>query len=116
MINLQVTAVLGGAGVSFLAGGADLDSVFTATFGAAEAAEAVDTEGDGAVDTAGFPAVEVVTTGVEFTNTGSVEGIGLPSLVWSFTTFPRLTRGDRETGTQSKQSHPKGGFMQNLKM
>lgn len=33
------------------------------------------------VETEGFPAVEVVTTGVELTSTGSVEGIGFPSLV-----------------------------------
>lgn len=40
--------------------------------------EAPEGEGAGAV---GFPAVEVVTTGVVFTKTGSVDGIGLPNLV-----------------------------------
>ena len=46
-----------------------------------------------------FPADVVVYTGAEFTSTGSVEGIGLPSLVWSFTTFPRLTeRGEGRGG------------------
>lgn len=35
-------------------------------------------EGAGA---GGFPAVEVVTTGVVFTKTGSVDGIGLPNFV-----------------------------------
>lgn len=34
----------------------------------------------------GFPAVTVVVTGAEFTNTGSVEGMGLPSFVCNFTT------------------------------
>lgn len=29
----------------------------------------------------GFPAVEVVITGLVFTNTGSVDGMGLPNLV-----------------------------------
>lgn len=34
-----------------------------------------------------FPAVDVEIIGALFTKTGSVEGIGLPSLVWSFTTY-----------------------------
>lgn len=40
-------------------------------------------------DAGGFPADEVVRMGAEFTRTGSDEGIGLPSFVWSFTTFPK---------------------------
>lgn len=49
--------------------------------GAAAAAAA-----DVTLGAAGFPAVTVVVTGAEFTNTGSVEGMGLPSLVCNFTT------------------------------
>lgn len=41
----------------------------------------VEAEAGVEVETVGFPAVDVVTTGAEFTNTGSVEGIGLPNLV-----------------------------------
>lgn len=49
--------------------------------GVAVGVEVVETETGVDVETRGFPAVEVVITGAEFTNTGSVEGIGLPSLV-----------------------------------
>lgn len=76
-----MTVILVGAG--FLTGGVGLAVVFTATcLGVAVGVEVVETEADGVdVETGGFPAVEVVITGAEFTNTGSVEGIGLPSLV-----------------------------------
>lgn len=35
---------------------------------------------------AGFAEIVVMVTGAEFTNTGSVDGIGLPSFVCSFNT------------------------------
>lgn len=79
---LQRTVILEGA--SFLTGGVVLAVVLTATcLGVIKGVVVVGTEA-GAVEgevTAGFPAVEVVMMGAEFTNTGSVEGIGLPSLV-----------------------------------
>lgn len=78
--NLQMTVILEGAG--FLTGGAALAVAFTATcLGVVEEVVVVVTEAGVEMETAGFPAVEVVTTGAEFTNTGSVEGMGLPSLV-----------------------------------
>lgn len=43
-------------------------------------AEVVEVPAGVGTDT-GFPAVEVVITGAVFTNTGSVEGMGLPNLV-----------------------------------
>lgn len=95
--HLQMTAILERGG--FLTGVCVLVTVFTATSLGAAAVEAV-VETEARVEeeeeetTEGFPAVVVVTTGVEFTNTGSVEGIGFPSLVWSFTTFPWLTKRD----------------------
>ena len=75
-----MTVILEGAG--FLTGGAGLAVVFTATcLGATVGVGVVETEAGVDVETGGFPAVEVVITGAEFTSTGSVEGIGLPSLV-----------------------------------
>lgn len=72
--------ILGGAG--FLTGAVILTRVFTAPcLGVTVGVEVVETEAGVDVVTGGFPAVEVVITGAEFTNTGSVEGIGLPSLV-----------------------------------
>lgn len=68
--------------VGFLTGGAVLTVGFTATcLGVALGTEVAETEAGVDVDAEGFPAVDVVTTGAELTNTGSVEGIGLPSLV-----------------------------------
>lgn len=75
-----MTVILEGAG--FLMGAVVLGVAFTATcFGVTVGVEVVETEAGLDVDPGGFPAVEVVITGVEFTSTGSVEGIGLPSLV-----------------------------------
>lgn len=69
-------------GGGFLIGAVVLLVVFTATcLGVTQGVEVVETEDGVDVDTEGFPAVEVVITGAAFTNTGSVEGIGLPSLV-----------------------------------
>lgn len=44
-------------------------------------AEVVEMPAGVGAETEGFPAVEVVITGAVFTNTGSVEGMGLPNLV-----------------------------------
>lgn len=75
-----MTVILEGAG--FLTGAVVLTMAFTATcLGVAAGVEVVETEAGVEVEAGGFPAVEVVITGEEFTNTGSVEGIGLPSLV-----------------------------------
>lgn len=75
-----MTVILEGAG--FLTGAVVLAVAFTATcLGVAAGVEVVETAAVAEVEAGGFPAVEVVTTGAEFTNTGSVEGIGLPSLV-----------------------------------
>lgn len=75
-----MTIILEGAG--FFTGGAVLAVEFTATcLGVAVEVRVVETEAGVEVETGGFPAVEVVTTGAEFTSTGSVEGMGLPSLV-----------------------------------
>lgn len=75
-----MTVILEGAG--FLTGAAVLAVAFTATcLGVAVGVGVVETEAGVDVDTGGFPAVAVVITGAEFTKTGSVEGIGLPSLV-----------------------------------
>lgn len=75
-----MTVILEGAG--FLTGAVVLAVAFTATcLGVAVGVEVVETEAGVDVETGGFPAVVVVITGAEFTNTGSVEGIGLPSLV-----------------------------------
>lgn len=69
-------------GAGFLIGGAVLAVVVTANcLGVTTGVETVETEADTEVEAAGFPLVEFVVTGAEFTNTGSVEGIGLPSLV-----------------------------------
>lgn len=64
----------------FLAGAAGLtwaltDTCLGAELEMVEAGAAVELEG------VGFPTFDVERTGVELTNTGSVEGIGLPSLV-----------------------------------
>lgn len=75
-----MTVILEGAG--FLTGGVVLAVLFTATcLGVTVGVEVAETEAGAEDDTGAFPAVEVVITGAEFTNTGSVEGIGLPSLV-----------------------------------
>lgn len=80
-----MTVILEGGG--FLTGVAVLAELFAATgLGAAAGVAVVDAEVEEDEEeeeegTEGFPAVVVVTTGVEFTNTGSVEGIGFPSLV-----------------------------------
>lgn len=76
-----MTVILEGTG--FLTGAIVLAVAFTATccLGAAVGVEGVETGTGAAAEAADFPAVEVVRTGAEFTNTGSVEGIGLPSLV-----------------------------------
>lgn len=82
-----MTVILEGGG--FLTGVAVLAVLFAATgLGAAAGVAVVDAEVEEDKEeeeeeegTEGFPAVVVVTTGVEFTNTGSVEGIGFPSLV-----------------------------------
>lgn len=72
-----MAVILVGAG--FLIGAVVLAVALTATcLDVAVGVEVVETVD---VDTEGFPAVEVVITGFAFTNTGSVEGIGLPSLV-----------------------------------
>ena len=69
-------------GVGFLIGRLILVVVFTATcLGVTAGVEVVETDTEVEEQTGGFPAVEVVMTGAELTNTGSVEGIGLPSLV-----------------------------------
>lgn len=69
-------------GVGFLTGGVVLAVVFTATcLGVAVGVKVAETEAGVEVEPGCFPAVEVVTTGAEFTSTGSVEGMGLPSLV-----------------------------------
>lgn len=76
-----MTVILEGGG--FLTG-VVLAELFAATsLGAAAGVAVIDAEveEDEEEGTEGFPAVVVVTTGVEFTNTGSVEGIGFPSLV-----------------------------------
>lgn len=78
--NLPMTVILEGAG--FLIGAVVLVVAFIATcLGVAVGVEVVEMEEGVDVDTEGFPAVEVVITGAAFTNTGSVEGIGLPNLV-----------------------------------
>lgn len=65
-----------------MTGAVVLAVAFTAIcLGVAAGDEVVETEAGAEVEAGGFPAVEVVITGAEFTNTGSVEGIGLPSLV-----------------------------------
>jgi len=87
LADLQTTDILEGAG--FLTGAVLAETFTAACLGVTVEVEAVEPEAEVAVETEGFPAVDVVTTGAEFTNTGSVEGIGLPNLVWSFTTFPR---------------------------
>lgn len=79
-----MTVILEGGG--FLTGVAVLAVLFAATgLGATAGVAVVDAEVEEDEEeeegTEGFPAVVVVTTGVEFTNTGSVEGIGFPSLV-----------------------------------
>lgn len=79
-----MTVILEGGG--FLTGVAVLAVLFAATgLGATAGVAVVDAEVEEDKEeeegTEGFPAVVVVTTGVEFTNTGSVEGIGFPSLV-----------------------------------
>lgn len=77
-----MTVILEGGG--FLTGVVVLAEMFAATgLGAAAGVAVVDAEVEDEEEegTEGFPAVVVVTTGVEFTNTGSVEGIGFPSLV-----------------------------------
>lgn len=75
-----MTVILEGA--AFLTGAVVLAVVFTAAcLAVTVGVEVVGIEEGVDMDTAGFPAVEVVITGDEFTNTGSVEGIGLPSLV-----------------------------------
>lgn len=79
-----MTVILEGGG--FLTAVVVLAVLFAATSLGAAAGVAVvdaDVEEDEEEEegTEGFPAVVVVTTGVEFTNTGSVEGIGFPSLV-----------------------------------
>lgn len=62
-------------------GGVVLAEVFAAT-GLGVTAGVVITEEDEEDDTVAFPAVEVVIAGAElFTRTGSVDGIGFPSLV-----------------------------------
>lgn len=84
--NLQVDITLEEAG--FLTGRFILVVGFTATcLGVTAGVEVDETDTEVEEDAGGFPAVEVVITGEELTNTGSVEGIGLPSLVCSFTTF-----------------------------
>lgn len=74
-----MTVILEGAG--FLMGAVVLVVEFIACLGVAVEVEVAEMEAGVVVDTEGFPAVEVVITGAAFTNTGSVEGIGLPSLV-----------------------------------
>lgn len=64
----------------FLTGGV-LAGTLTDALGVTVAAAALEPELGVDVEPGGFPAVEVVTTGAEFTSTGSVEGMGLPSLV-----------------------------------
>lgn len=91
---LEMTVILEGAG--FFAGCVVLLKVFVApclgivagvelvetVTGAAQDDEvAVEEEEEELEETEGFPAVAVVTTGAEFTSTGSVEGMGFPSLV-----------------------------------
>lgn len=74
-----MAVILEGAG--FLTGGVDLVVVFTGDCLGITGVDVVETVTEAEDETGGFPAVEVVITGAEFTNTGSVEGIGLPSLV-----------------------------------
>lgn len=73
--------ILEGAG--FLIGGVVLAEVFAATgLGVTAGVEMVETEEDTDDGTVGFPAVETVIAGAELlTSTGSVDGIGFPSLV-----------------------------------
>lgn len=78
-LNLQMTVILEGAG--FLTGAVVLAVFPEACFGVTVGVVVVDAEAEVDVEAGGFPAVEVVTTGAEFTSTGSVEGIGFPSLV-----------------------------------
>lgn len=71
------------AAVGFLAGAAaGLESAITGIFCVAEV-EVV----EGADDV--LPVVIVMATGAELTRTGSVDGMGLPSLVCNFTTWKR---------------------------
>lgn len=75
-----MTVILEGAG--FLMGAAVLTGALTdACLGAAAQLEAVEAGAAVELEAVGFPAVEVERTGGALTNTGSVEGIGLPSLV-----------------------------------
>lgn len=75
-----MTVILEGGG--FLTGAVVLVWTFIAScLGVAVEAEVVDMPAGVGADTEGFPAVEVVMTGAVFTNTGSVEGMGLPNLV-----------------------------------
>lgn len=92
-VNLEGAGLLTGADVLAVACTDACLGVAVGVDGtAAGAAEMFETNEETVVEMGGFPGVEVVITGAEFTNTGSVEGIGFPSLVWSFTTFTRLTK------------------------
>ena len=70
--------------ICFFTGAGALTAFTTTGLGGATGAVDVTTIGDV------FPAVDVEIIGALFTKMGSVDGIGLPSLVWSFTTYTGL--------------------------
>lgn len=88
-----MTVILEGA--DFLTGAAGLTGPLTDTcLGAAAELEMVEAGAAVELEAISFPTFDVERAGVALTNTGSVEGIGLPSLVWSFTTC-YFTKGNK---------------------
>lgn len=83
-------------GADFLTGAAAvLTGLLTdACLDAVAELELVDTGEAVALEAVGFPTVPIERAGFALTNTGSVDGIGLPSLVWSFTTCD-FTKGNK---------------------
>lgn len=70
------------AGADFLTGAAVLTVLLTdSCLDAAAELKLVDTGAAEELGAVGFPAVDTEGTGFALTNTGSVDGIGLPSLV-----------------------------------
>lgn len=75
-----MTVILEGA--DFLTGAAGLTGALTVTcLGGAVELETVEAGAAVELEAASFPTFDVDRTGVALTSTGSVEGIGLPSLV-----------------------------------
>lgn len=74
-----MTVILEGAG--FFIGGVLAVAFIATCLGVTVGVEVVEMEEVVGVDAECFPAVEVVMSGAAFTSTGSVDGMGLPSLV-----------------------------------